>query len=505
MDVQSFLLDLIRIRFGFMACFHYIFVPLTLGLIIAIGCMEIAAVRTGNAAWSRAAHFWFRLFTLSWLVGIVTGYPLRVQLLADWSNYAAYVKPVLDQITPLETAIGPAMLAGVIALATLGQRFHPVARACLVWGLAALMVCQSAAILSVNAWMQHPFSLGSVGGAATAPSLWSLLLNPMAVAKVTHVLSASWVCGAAALCAVSAIYLYRRQHLPVARVSLQTGLLLGALATPLVLVTGHLSVMEVARDQPMKFAAFEGLWQRESGPAGWVVVAAPHPELQSNRLEVKIPYLMSLLTGHGLSGSPPGIRDVLAGEVLRMQQAVRGQHTQAAQLQGYQALYAQEQARTGGQRSEADLTRRAVARMVPNVRLLFGGFRLMAAVGVLMLALFWAGFLGREGLQGRRYGRVLLLVPLLLPLPWLATFAGWLVAEAGRQPWVVYGYLPTAAGASLPSLEQGFFGTVLVVSIYLVLAVIFALLVLLWIRQGPLSSEVPGGMPAGDLAMTASH
>lgn len=100
---------------------------------------------------------------------------------------------------------------------------------------------------------------------------------------------------------------------------------------------------------------------------------------------------------------------------------------------------------------------------------------------------------------------MLLLVPLSMPLPWLATFAGWLVAEAGRQPWVVYGYLPTAAGASLPSLEQGFFGTVLVVSIYLVLAVIFALLTLLWIRQGPLSSEVPGGVPAGDLAMTATH
>ena len=169
MDVQSFLLDLIRIRFGFMACFHYIFVPLTLGLIIAIGCMEIAAVRTGNVAWSRASHFWFRLFTLSWLVGIVTGYPLRVQLAADWSHYAAYVKPVLDQITPLETAIGPAMLAGVIALATLGRRFHPVARACTVWALAALMVCQSAAILSVNAWMQHPVTLTGAGGAATAP------------------------------------------------------------------------------------------------------------------------------------------------------------------------------------------------------------------------------------------------------------------------------------------------------------------------------------------------
>ena len=507
MDVQTFLLDLVRIRFGFMACFHYIFVPLTLGLITAIGCMEVASVRTGNVAWSRAAHFWFRLFTLSWLVGVVTGYPLRAQLAADWSNYGAYVKPVLDQITPLETAIAPCMLAGVIVLATLGQRLPPIARACVVWALAILMIFQSAAILSVNAWMQHPVAISGAGRFLTAYPFWGLLLNPMTVAKVTHVVSASWVCGGTVLCAISAIYLYRRQHLPVARVSLKTGLLLGVLATPLVLVTGHLSVMEVARDQPMKFAAFEGLWQRESGPAGWVVVAIPQPERQTNRMEVKIPYLMSLLTGHGLSGSPPGIRDVLVGEELRMRQAVRTEPTQTTELQGYRALYAQEQARAGEQESDVERVRRAAARTIPNVRLLFGGFRLMAAVGLLMLVLFLCGFLLRNGLQARRYGKVLLVMPILIPLPWLATFAGWIVAEAGRQPWVVYGYLPTAVGAKLPTLEQGFVGTVLVVSIYLVLGVIFALLSLLWIRQGPLPSDrvddVRSG--AGELVTVTSN
>jgi cytochrome d ubiquinol oxidase subunit I len=289
---------------------------------------------------------------------------------------------------------------------------------------------------------------------------------------------------------------------------LKTGLLLGVLAAPLVVVTGHLSVMEVARDQPMKFAAFEGLWQRETGPAGWVAFAVPQRGLQSNRMEVKIPYLMSILTGNGLSGSPPGVREVLAAEELKMQHAVRAQGLPSGQTQAYRALYAREQARGGGSPSESELVRRASARLVPNVRLLFGGFRLMAAVGTLMSVLFVCGFLLRKQLQQRQYGKVLLLIPMLLPLPWLATFAGWIVAEAGRQPWVVYGYLSTAAGAKLPTLAQGFIGTVLVVSIYLVLTVIFVLLSLWWIRLGPTSNvrldEVRSGTGALPVPATST-
>ena len=174
-----------------------------------------------------------------------------------------------------------------------------------------------------------------------------------------------------------------------------------------------------------------------------------------------------------------------------MRQALHVQQLLSGDARAYRTLYALEQARADGPVSESELIRRASARMVPNVRLLFGGFRLMAAVGTLMLVLFVLGFLMRKKLQDRRYGNVLLLVPMLLPLPWLATFAGWIVAEAGRQPWVVYGYLSTAAGARLPTLAHGFIGTVLVVSIYLVLTVIFVLLSLWWIRLGPASSDSP--------------
>jgi cytochrome d ubiquinol oxidase subunit I len=502
MDAQTFLLDLIRIKFGFMACFHYIFIPLTLGLIASIACMETAFVRTRAKAWELAARFWFRLFVLGWVLGVVTGYPLRAQLMGDWGNYFAYVKPMLDRIVPIETAIGPLMLVGVVIVAAFGSRLSPTVRMSIVWGLVVLMVIQSATILSMNAWMQHPTGPVSGAGFTQAPSLWDLFLNPMAVSKVTHVLSAALVCGSMVICVVSLIYLYRRQHLPVARVSLRTGILLGVSSTVLVMVTGHLSAEQVARYQPMKFAALEGLWQQQQGPAAWVMFAVPEPEIRANHLEVKIPYLMSVLTGHGLSGSPPGVREVLADQEDRIRASLRAAAANSGDLQGYRQLYAQEQAGAHGVVSESELIQRAAVRTIPNVPMLFGGFRVMALIGVVLLLTFTLGLVFRERLQSERHRWLLCLLACLLPLPWLATFAGWIVAEMGRQPWAVYGYLPTFRGAELPTLAQGVFATVVIVSVYVLLGAIFASLAVWLIRLGP-AERLPAAIETDLNALTS--
>ena len=470
MDPQMFLLHLIRVKFGFMACFHYIFVPLTLGLIVCVACMETAFVRTRAIAWESAARFWYRLFLLGWIVGVATGYPLRAQLASDWGNYFAYVKPMLDRVVPIESALGPAMLAGVVAVAAFGSRLFPALRMAIVWGLVALMTCQAVTILSMNAWMQHPTR--------------ELFLNPMALSTIAHVLCAALVCASTVICAISIIYLGRGQHLPVARVSLRTALMLGALSSVGVIVTGHLSAEHVARYQPMKFAAFEGLWHEEHGPAGWVAFAIPDPVSQANRLEVTIPYLLSVLTGHGLAGSPPGIREVLASERERIQRSVRDPNG-SPDLQGYRQLYTREKSLATGPVSDDELIRRAAAYTIPSVPVLFAGFRLMAMIGLALLATFILGLIFRERLQSARPRRLWLVVPLLLPLPWLATLAGWITAEMGRQPWTVYGYLPTFQSAQLPTLAQGVWETVSIVSAYLLLAILFASLSVRLVWLGP--------------------
>jgi cytochrome d ubiquinol oxidase subunit I len=487
MDVQTFLLHLIRIKFGFMACFHYIFVPLTLGLIVSVACMETAFVRTRAKAWELAARFWFRLFLLGWVTGVATGYPLRAQLMSDWGNYFAYVKPMLDRVVPIETAIGPAMLVGVVTLTVLGSRLYPTIRMALVWGLVALMTCQAVTILSLNAWMQHPTR--------------DLFLNPMAFSTVTHVLCAALVCASTVICGISIIYLHRGRHLPVARVSLRAGLLLGALSSVFVIVTGHLSAEQVARYQPMKFAALEGLWREEHGPAAWVAFAVPDSVAQANRMEIRVPYLMSLLTGHGLTGSPPGIREVLADQRERIRRSI-GDTGNSSDMQGYRTLYAQEKTRSHDPVSDDELIQRAAARTVPEVPVLFAGFRLMALIGLGMLAAFTLGLLFRERLQHERRRWLVLAVPALLPLPWLATLAGWIITEMGRQPWAVYGYLPTFQGAQLPTLAQGVWGTISIVSAYMLLAVAFVLLSLRLVWLGP-TARTAGTITTELAALTA--
>lgn len=484
MDHQTFLVDLIRFKFGFMACFHYIFVPLTLGLAVSCACMESAYVWTRDAAWKLASHFWFRLFTVGWVVGIVTGYPLRTQLAGDWGNYFTFVKPVLDQVLPIEAALGPIMLVVVGTLAILGQRLFPTTRMLLSWGLVLIMFCQATTILSVNAWMQHPTSSFPGGQVFHGPTLVQLISNPMAITKISHVLSAALVCGSTLICVVAGAYFFRRQHLPVAHVSLRLGVPLGAISCLLVIVTGHFSADHVARFQPMKFAAIEGLWKHEPGPAGLILFAQPQYAAQVNLTEIKVPYVMSILTGYGLSGSPQGIREEVGEQETRIRTALRS-GAQATPLDGYRELFERERARSGDALSEDELVHRAALRTVPNVPVLFGGFRVMVFVGLLLLGLFAAAVILRKQVLAGRYRQLLLLLPAVLPLPWLASTSGWIVAEMGRQPWVVYGYLPTLQAAQPPSLAQGVFATLAVTSIYILLGCLFVLLFLRLIRRGP--------------------
>jgi cytochrome d ubiquinol oxidase subunit I len=488
MDEQTFLFDLIRIKFGFMACFHYLFVPLTLGLVISTACMETAFVWTRDGAWRLAAHFWFRLFTLGWLVGIVTGYPLRAQLLSDWGNYSAFVKPVLDQVLPIEAALGPVMLAAVATLALLGERLYPATRMLLMWGLALIMLCQSATILTVNAWMQHPVLAASGGALTRAPTLHQLFANPMALSKIAHVYSAALVCGSTFICVIAGAYLFRRTHLPVARVSLRLAVPLGALATALAVVTGHFSADHVARFQPMKFAAIEGLWKHEAGPAGLIVFARPQSQSQANFSEVKIPYVMSVLAGYGLSGgSPPGIREEVAAQEEQIRQSIGTWPLapSSGSLSGYRELYDRELAHATAIRSQEDLVHRAALRTVPDVPILFGGFHVMVYSGMCLLAIYLLALILRKRILADGHRGLLVLLPGILPLPWLASTAGWIVAEMGRQPWAVYGFLPTVSGAQLPPLAHGVFGALLVSSLYISLAFLFTLLALRLIRRGP--------------------
>jgi cytochrome d ubiquinol oxidase subunit I len=480
MNADAFALDLARLEFGVSASIHYLFVPLSLGLALALCLMDAAHVRTGLAAWADAARFWRRFFLLAWGVGMATGYPLRWQLQSHWPGYADGVHEVFSAIMTLEAWIAPLMLALVAVLSLAGGALRPWVRLALSTLLLLAMATQSAGILTMNAWMQHPVGVSFQGGGARLTSLPEVFANPYAHIKIAHTLSASVVTGAFFMLAVAASYLRARRHLPQARVSLRLGLALGLAGIVATLCTGHESALEVATHQPAKFAAMEAHWRTDDDAL--VLWAAPDVAAQANRAAIEVPHAMGLLVG---GDRPAGLTELTAHAKEQISAAL--EPGAPAELDPWRSLYRQAarlNADTWPLLSEPARLDLAAALSRPHVSTLFTAFRLMSGIAVLMLILLIAAWRYGPALEsGERRATAWLVA--CAPLPWVATLSGWIVAEVGRQPWVVYGRLTTAEAAMSPAMAGDAWAAATRVSALVLLAGLFAGgSIWLW-RRGP--------------------
>ena len=480
MIADALALDLARLEFGVSASIHYLFVPLSLGLALALCLMEGAHVRTRLAAWAEAARFWRRFFLLAWGIGMATGYPLRWQLQSHWPGYADGVHEVFAAIMTLEAWIAPLMLALVATLSLAGGLLPPRARLALSVLLLLAMATQAAGILTMNAWMQHPVGVAFQDGSARLSSLAEVFANPYAHTKIAHTLSASVVTGAFFMLAVAVSYLRARRHLPEARVSLRMGLAIGLVGIVATLCTGHESALDVARHQPMKFAAMEAHWR--TGDDALVLWAAPDVAAQANRAALELPHAMGLLVG---GEEPPGLVELTARAREKIRLALLPDAP--AELAPWRALYRQASrlhADSWPLLSEAARLDLSANLSRPPVTTLFTSFRLMSGLGMLLLALLAVAWRGQRGLESGE-GRAAALLIACAPLPWVATLAGWIVAETGRQPWVVYGQLSTAEAALSPALAGDAWAVAMRLAALLALAAAFACgAVWLW-RRGP--------------------
>jgi cytochrome bd ubiquinol oxidase subunit I len=484
MTPDPFVLMLSRIQFGLTIGFHYIFVPLTIGLIVAVAIMDTLRVTTGRHDWRRAARFWYRFFVLAWLIGMATGYPLRMQLEQQWAGYSVHAREVIHAVMGMEGMIAPAMVSLVLVLASLAHGQPALDRAVTRWVLATVMLIQAACIVTLNAWMQQP--VGTELGAAGAQivSLREIFFSATALAKIAHTLSAGLLTGAIFIAAVSSFYLLRKRHLEVSRISLSLALPMAAIALGAVIWSGHESARVVMKTQPMKFAAIEAHWEKEAGPSPLTLFAWPDAALQVNQFAVTVPKLMSWLATHS-DASPAGIRDLLLAAEIRISLALRDPAAEAGA--GWRQLYARTAAIRADWPSLSDGERiAATARAsVPSVPTLFAGFRLMAGCAlVLAIVLGWALVCRRDVFEGRER-LVLRLLCLVSPLPWLATFAGWAVAEVGRQPWVVYEQMATASAARLQPAPAAVVEFLTYVAAYGLLALLFFLIARFLLRAGP--------------------
>jgi cytochrome bd ubiquinol oxidase subunit I len=449
-------LILSRLQFALTIGFHYLYPPLSIGLGVVLVIVEGLWLKTGKAVYHQMARFWTKVFALTFAIGVATGIVMEFEFGTNWATYSRYVGDVFGSALAAEGIFAFFLESGFLAVLLFG--WNKVSRR--VHFFATCMVCLGAHfsaiwIVVANSWMQTPAGFHIVGegmrARAEITDFWQMVFNPSSVDRLFHTLCGAWQAGAFLIVSVSAWYLLQRKHEEFARHSLRVGLTVGLAASLLQLVSGHSSAVGVARNQPVKLAAFEGLYETTSNAPlslfGWV-----DEKDEAVKGGLRIPGLLSFLA-HNNTHQP-----------------VTGLHEAAPRPEDR-----------------------------PPVNFTFQLFHLMVALGFGMILLASLGFLyfWRGSLFEKRWLLWLLVLSVLGPQ--LANQAGWFAAEVGRQPWIVYGLLRTSQGLSAVVKADAVLAAIILFSlVYGLLFAVFLYLLNDKIHHGPDDADLT---PSGKLAL----
>ena len=509
--------DLSRWQFAIVVLYHFLFVPLTLGLSFLLAAMETVYVTTGKEIYKKIVQFWGKLFLINFALGVATGLTMEFQFGTNWSFYSSFVGDIFGAPLAIEGLMAFFLEATFVGMMIFGWDRLKRGQHLAVTYLVALGSNLSALwILIANSFMQAP--TGAVFNPATMrmelTSFTQLIFSHDAQAKFVHTSIAGYVTGAIFVAGISAWYMLQGRHVELARRSFRMAVLFGVLSTAGVITLGDALGFIGAQAQPTKLAAMEGLWKSEAAPMPFNMIAFPSQADQSNRGQVQVPYALSLLVTHSLDGTVPGV-DVLEQKAA---ERIRGGIPAVAALQELSAkpddasalaqFHAHENDLGYGflvQRYAPDVTKatdeqiaKAARDTIPQVSVLFWSFRLMVAMGLAMLAFFVLGVIYsmRNRIERKRW--FLKFAVWMIPVPFLACEFGWLVAEEGRQPWTVYGVLPTWMSASTHSVGYMVFSIAGFVALYTLFFIAEMYLMLRAIRQGPDEPRPEGGGAALD-------
>ena len=518
--VNEQLVELSRLQFAITALYHFLFVPLTLGMVWLLVIMESVYVMTGKAIYQDMTRFWGKLFGINFALGVTTGITLEFQFGTNWAYYSYYVGDIFGAPLAIEGLMAFFLESTMAGLFFFGwDRLSKVGHLTVTTLMALATNLSAVLILIANGWMQDP--VGSAFNPVTMRmelhDFWALVFNPAAQAKFVHTVSAGYVTGSVFVLAISSWYLMKGRHLEFARRSFRIAAAFGLASALSVIVLGDESGYAVSESQKSKLAAIEAMWESEPAPAAFNLLAWPNEEKQANDWELRIPYVLGLIATRSADKVLPGIREIRAKNKKRIES-------------GIQAVLALEAMRKNPQDSEArtrfmdhekdlgygllvkkysedvsratpDMIEQAAHDSVPKVAPLFWIFRFMVLMSFVMLALFIVSFW--HSAKGRFESKPWLLKWAFwsLPLPWLAAHAGWIVAEYGRQPWTVHGMLPTHLSASTLSsgdLIGSLFGFL---GFYTLLLSAEMFLMFKYARRGPDGHDEP----AASLNMAAAN
>ncbi|KHA64664.1 cytochrome ubiquinol oxidase subunit I [Sphingomonas sp. Ant20] len=514
-------IDLSRLQFALTALYHFLFVPLTLGLSMMLVIMESVYVMTNRPIWRVITRFWGRIFAINFVLGVATGLTMEFQFGTNWSYFSHYVGDIFGAPLAIEGLMAFFLEATFVGIMFFGWGRLSKLGHLLVTAMVALGTNLSALwILIANGWMQNP--VGAKFNPETmrmeVTDFGAVLFNPIAQAKFVHTVSAGYVCAAVVVLGISAFWLLTDRYKGVARRSMTVAAAFGLAASLSVVVLGDESGYALTDNQKMKLAAIEAAWHTAPAPAGLTLFGVPDVAARETRYEVQIPWVLGLIATRSLDGTVTGMSElvlkaqeritsgVVAYDAVERLKTDPANVVQRARFEahkrdlGYALLLKRHVA--DPRTASPALIASTAWDVVPNVPLMFWSFRIMAAIGVLMIALFGAAFVLTSLRLHTQTRWFLKLAAIAIPLPWIAIELGWMLAEIGRQPWAIEGVLPTFLAAS--SLTRGVLWTTIIgfTAIYGTLAVIEVRLILATIRKGPFEHDedaypVPDAGPAG--------
>jgi cytochrome d ubiquinol oxidase subunit I len=498
--------ELSRLQFAMTAMYHFLFVPLTLGLSIIVAIMETVYVMTGRPIWRQMTKFWGTLFGINFVLGVATGITMEFQFGMNWSYYSHYVGDIFGAPLAIEGLMAFFLEATFVGLFFFGwDKLSRVQHLVVSWLVALGSNFSALWILIANGWMQNPvgaeFNPDTLRMEMT--SFYEVLFNEVAQAKFVHTVSAGYVTAACFVLGVSAWYLLKNRHVELARRSIAVAASFGLASALSVVVLGDESGYSASHTQRMKLAAIEAMWDTHDAPAPFTVAGLPDQEARETHYALEIPWAMGLIGTRSLTEEIPGINALVEEAETRVRsgiiayealQAIRSQRAatppeiretfeaHSADLGfAYLLLRYVEDPRT----ATPEQIEQVAVDTIPTVWPLFWAFRIMVGLGVGFIFLM-GYFFYRSSFKRQDYPRWALWTAVLaIPTPWIAAEMGWFVAEYGRQPWTVDGVLPTALSASHLSVADLLITLAGFMLFYSVLFVVEIGLMLKYIRKGP--------------------
>ncbi|MEK6994053.1 cytochrome ubiquinol oxidase subunit I [Paenibacillus sp. FSL K6-1566] len=443
---------LARIQFASTTIFHFIFVPISIGLAFLIAVMETMYVVKGQDVYKRMAKFWGKLFLINFAVGVVTGILQEFQFGMNWSDYSRFVGDVFGAPLAIEALLAFFLESTFIGLWIFGwDRLSKKVHLLSIWLVSFGTLMSAFWILAANSFMQRPVGFEINNGRAEMNDFFALITNGQLLVEFPHTIFGALATGAFLVAGVSAYKLMKKQDLDFFKRSFNLAIVVGLITSILVAVFGHQQAQYLVQTQPMKMAAAEGLWETSDDPAPWTVFASIDPDKQENSAEFKVPYLLSFLSYSKFSGEVIGMKEL-------------------------QSQYEQEY---------------GPGDYIPPVRTTFWSFRIMVAAGtaMILLGLYGAWLMLRKKVeQAGKWFLSMMLIGISLPI--IANSSGWIMTEIGRQPWTVFGLITTENSIS-PNVSAGsiLFSLIVFTAIYAVLAAVMAYLFVKVIKKGPYAEE----------------